>query len=140
MTPERFRTLLQAYGAGLQRWPDAERAAARTLAQQRAPELQPLLDEAALLDHWLDSHTVPPPDAALLDRVVAGAAESGRSARRGRRSWWWLGVGLAGIGLAGSLVGALVVSIALRSITPSAVDGPERATAFSALPADWSEE
>ena len=144
MTPERFRTLLQIYGTNLQRWPQGERLAARALVEEGTPELRQWLAEAALLDGWLDSHTVPAPEHALMQRVMAGADAAAHALTTPgepwwRASWWWPSAGLMGIGLAGSLLGALTVSVALRSIGPPPVDGPD-ATAFSALPADWSEE
>jgi len=145
MNPERFLALLDAYGADMRRWPDAERAAARALAAQGSPELRQRMSEAALLDGWLDKHTVAAPDDALMRRVAAGAAAAGpASATSGgagwRLRWLWPGAGLAGIGLAGTLAGAFVVSVALRGANPPDADWPDRSTAFSGLSADWSEE
>lgn len=138
MTPERFRALLESYGADLERWPEAERAAAHALLAHTRPELEQLLAEARSLDRWLDSHAVIAPGPALVDRVVADL--QARHAPWWRNASWWPGLGLAGVGLAGSVVGALAVSVALRSVVPPALDWPERATGFSVLPSDWSEE
>lgn len=145
MTPERFRMLLQTYGANLQRWPQTEQIPAHALLEQRTPELQQLLAEAEALDGWLDSHTVAVPDDALTRRVVAGAdALRPKRVAFGKRRWrpfgWWAGAGLFGAGLAGTLAGAFVVSFMLRATPSSPSDWPERGTAFSAIPADWSEE
>ena len=160
MNPERFRALLDAYGADFERWPEAERASARALAAQDHPELRERLAEAALLDGWLDSHTVAAADDALMRRIAADAAVvasdtaadtasdsvDARRAPATRSPWWkarwvWPGAGVAGIGLAGTLAGAFAVSTALRiAAPPPAVDWPERATAFSELPADWRDE
>ena len=144
MTPDRFRSLADAYGGDLRRWPEADRTAAHALLAQGQPELHRLLAEARLLDDVLDSHTVNAPDPALVERIAGGAAaiqpSLTRPATRWRTAWWWPGAGLAGIGLAGSVIGAFVVSVALRSVAPPAVDWPERGTGFNALPSDWSEE
>lgn len=146
MTPERFLVLLDAYGADLRRWPASERASARALIEQDLPELRRRLAEAAALDGWLDAHEVAAPEDALARRVIAGAATSrlppaaSRRPRRHKR-WWWPGAGLVGAGLAGTLAGAFVVSLALRSVVPPAdMEWPGRATAFSDPSADWSEE
>ena len=141
MTPERFQSLLQTHGADLRRWPAAERSAANALLQQGDPLLRQWLDEAARLDDWLDGHEVADPGPTLTRRIVASAAPAVvQSARRNSRAWWFGGAGLAVVGLAGSLAGALVVSVALQGSAAPGVDWPERATAFSGLPADWSEE
>jgi len=136
MTPERFRTLLDAYGAEFRRWPADEREAARSLAQQ-APELHALMADSARLDDWLDDHVVTAADTYLVERIATGAPAPARQPRY----WLWPGAGLAGIGLAGGLAGAFAVSIALRATGPGlAPDWPERGTAFSELSADWSDE
>lgn len=137
MTPERFRTLLDSYGADLRRWPQAERESARALSAQDLPELRQALIEAARLDGWLDDHAAPVPDAAQMRRAIAGAPAA---ATRPQRAWLWRGAGLAGIGLAGSLAGAFAMSFALRSSTPPGLDWPERATAFTEASPDWSTE
>jgi hypothetical protein len=144
MTSERFLSLLRSYGADLQRWPAAERRAAAALLEHGPAELRQRVSEAAVLDGWLDDHPVANPDRALVDRIVAAAAATAPSSAaslgwRGR-AWWWRGAGLVAIGLAGSLAGAFVVSVALQNSTPPSVDWPERTTAFGGLPADWSEE
>ncbi|MEP6790549.1 MAG: hypothetical protein ABI907_04215 [Ramlibacter sp.] len=146
MTPERFRTLLEAYGTDFQRWPQAERESARVLATQSLPELREQTANAALLDGWLNSHTLTAADETLARRIAATApvAPITQATPWWRLSWgmpWlWPGAGLAGIGLAGTLAGAFVVSVALRGAGPNAGDWPERGTAFSELSADWSEE
>ena len=138
MTPDRLRTLLSTYGADWRRWPAGERDAARALLARDAAAQQRMLDHAAQLDDWLASHAVAAPDRALSERIVAGASTTLRARRE--RAWWWRGAGLAAIGLAGSLAGALGVSLALHDFGANPGDWPLRATAFSALPADWSDE
>ena len=95
----------------------------------------------AQLDDWLATAHVAPPGDDLVRRIVASAPSAPST------PWWrtallWPGAsiaGLAGIGLAGSVAGAFAVSIAIGATMPGA-DPSERATAFSAIPADWSEE
>ena len=160
MTPERFCALVDACGADFNRWPEAEREAGRALAATGSRELDERLKAAALIDGWLDSHVVAEPDAALVARIAARATgASGASADetpagtarnpptpRARQwpLWLWPGIGFAGIGIAGTLAGALGVSAILQLVPASAptatMDFPERVTAFSELPADWSEE
>lgn len=69
MDTERFRTLIDAYGADARRWPDAERPAMRAFVAAR-PEAEAWLREAKELDDWLDGDTVTPRD---LSRQVLGA-------------------------------------------------------------------
>jgi hypothetical protein len=73
MTPERFHALLDACGADLRRWPEAERDAARELLATGPSALRAACAEAALLDRDLDAHRLVAPDAALIERI-AGAA------------------------------------------------------------------
>ncbi len=144
MTPERFCTLLDAYGTDFHRWPEAERGPAHALIAMSPAELRQRLSDAAVLDGWLDNYTVAMADDSLTRRIVDSArARKRTSAVPGWPQWsvhWlWPGASLAGVGLAGILVGALAVSIALRS-TPhtSSVDWSERGTAFSELSPEWS--
>jgi len=149
MTPHRFRDLLAAHGADLERWPPGERAAARELQAQQPAWLGPALLEAAALDQWLDQHVLPAPDRALLERVAAAAIPAAVVARP-RSTWrgtgwltpsWWPRFGLTLTGLAGALAGAFVVSVALRQAAPAgAVEWQARATAFGEIAADGSDE
>jgi hypothetical protein len=149
MTAERFRELLAAYGADVERWPEGERAAARLLRADDPPALRQALADEAGLDDWLDQHVSPAPDPALARRILAAAiapALPRRSSRRHAPRWlanaWGPGAGLTITGLAGALAGALVVSVALRQAAPAAaaVDWQARATAFGELAGDGSEE
>lgn len=155
MTDQRFRTLAEAYGGDLNRWPQAEQAAARQLLAQSPAALSQVLAEAAGLDAWLAQHEVDMPALALRGRIVGSAAASGLArapegddGRRyagvwGRAVLWWSGLGAAGIGLAGAVVGAFAVSFALSSAAPQALDGwMDGASAFSAgqPSSDWGDE
>jgi len=73
MTPERFHALLDACGADLRRWPEAERDAARELLATGPSALRAACAEAALLDRSLDAYEVIGPDAALIERIAAAA-------------------------------------------------------------------
>lgn len=79
LTEERFRAIVEAYGAEPERWPAAERASAAIFARDHAGIAQPLLDEARGLDAWLDiAATADAPwfdDADAHARAVAGFVE-----------------------------------------------------------------
>ena len=96
MTPERFRTIVAAYGSDARRWPDGERAAAEAWARAHPGDALAALDDAAELDAWLANDTVAPPAPALVERIVATA--SGARARRRRGTVWWSGAAFAGVG------------------------------------------
>jgi hypothetical protein len=126
MTPERFRTIVDAYGADPRRWPDEERAAAQAWADLHRGEADTLLAESAGLDAWLTSHTVAPPERACVERIVA----------------WWQGAAFAGIGLVGGLAGAFAVSFFVLSGTPPQVHDSSSymTSSFDGSNADWSGE
>ena len=140
MTPERFRTIVDAYGADPRRWPDEDRAAAQAWADLHRGEADTLLAESAGLDAWLTSHTVAPPERACVERIVA-TAPARRPARH--RGWlWWQGAAFAGIGLVGGLAGAFAVSFFVLSGTPPQVHDSSSymTSSFDGSNADWSGE
>ena len=97
------------------------------------------------LDAWLATHNIVPPGDDLVRRIVASAPVAQPASARDAAPWWraawlWSGAGLAGIGLAGSMAGAFAVSIAIGATVAPTADPADRPTAFSAIPADWSEE
>ncbi|RQR41416.1 MULTISPECIES: hypothetical protein [unclassified Burkholderia] len=124
MTPERFRTIVAAYGADARRWPPGERAAAEAWAQAHPRDALEALDEAAELDAWLaqDAVTPPAPAPALVERIVASAPAPRGARRRGRV--WWSGAAFAGVGLAGALAGAVAVSMLMLGSAPVAQHEP----------------
>jgi hypothetical protein len=143
MTPERFRTIVDAYGADPHRWPEQERAAAERWAEQHRSEADAVLGESASLDVWLASHTVAAPKREFFERVVEAAVAAApvrRPAKRGR--FWWQGAAFAGIGLAGGVAGAFAVSFfVLTGTPPSAHDSSSYLTSsFDGSSADWSGE
>jgi hypothetical protein len=139
MTPERFQTIVAAYGADPRRWPNEERAAAQAWAELHPGEADAVLAESAGLDAWLTEHTVAPPDRAFVERIVATAPE--RRPARQRARLWWQGAAFAGIGLAGGLAGAFAVSFFVLTGTPAAPhDASYVTSSFDGSTADWSGE
>jgi hypothetical protein len=146
MTPERFRTIVDAYGADARYWPAAERTAALAWADAHRAEAHALLAASAQLDAWLASDAPPLPDAALTHRIVASAPAS-RGVRAGSRRTrvWWSGAAFVGAGLAGALAGAFIVSFTLLAGNPPpavtagmGMDAPQLTTSFDGSSADWS--
>ncbi|WP_175654712.1 hypothetical protein [Burkholderia ambifaria] len=122
MTPERFRTIVAAYGSDARRWPQDERAAAEVWAQAHPRDALAALDDAAELDAWLMQDTIAPPAPALVERIVASAPAPQRARRRGKV--WWSGAAFAGVGLAGALAGAVAVSMLMLGSAPIAQHEP----------------
>ncbi|KUZ17298.1 hypothetical protein WL93_15475 [Burkholderia diffusa] len=122
MTPERFRTIVAAYGSDARRWPQDERAAAEAWAQAHPRDALEALDDAAELDAWLMQDRVAPPAPALVERIVASAPAPQRARRRGKV--WWSGAAFAGVGLAGALAGAVAVSMLMFGSAPIAQHEP----------------
>ncbi len=136
MDARRFEALASAYGGRLQAWPDAARAHAEAFA--RSAEGAAILARASALDGLLDAYAVPAPASALHARILADG--HARLASRRRERLWWSGFGLAGLGLAGALAGALLVGV----IAPTS-DGVHTAfdaetTAFGDLAPHAAEE
>ena len=107
MDARRFAALAEAYGGDLRRWPQAERGAAAAFASSETG--QAISRRAHTLDALLDSYRVRHPGKALHDTILRTADRY--IVRRRRQRFWRLGLGLAGIGLAGAIAGlALAVS------------------------------
>ncbi|HEY1610385.1 MAG TPA: hypothetical protein VGG24_14050 [Paraburkholderia sp.] len=122
MTPERFHTLVDAWGADSRRWPDAEREDALAWARAHRAEADAAFAAARDLDAWLACDPLAPPSHALVERIVAGApARIDAGARR--RRFWWSGVGVAGVGLAGALAGAVAMSFVVLGSPPPSANG-----------------
>ncbi|RAR48189.1 hypothetical protein C7401_1535 [Paraburkholderia unamae] len=137
MTPERFHTLVEAYGADPQRWPRHERADALEWARAHRAEADAALDEALELDDWLARDMIAPPARALVEQIVAHAP--GRKQAAKRREFWWSGAAFAGAGLAGALAGALVMSLLLLGGAASAPhESSYLGTSFGGSSADWN--
>ena len=109
MTPERFRELTEIYGAEPRRWPAAERDAALAYLRDHTAEAEAALADALALDGMLSRHAVAPAGAALREQIVASAPKAREWTWRPARLVWQ-SAGLAGLGLAGALAGAIVIS------------------------------
>ncbi len=114
MTKDRVRTLLAAYGADPERWPAAERAAARQLLPTE-PDLAAEYADARAFDSLLDALPSPAPSRALRvalkdipNRAAAGWA--------GRLAWLWP-FGAPWRPAAG-LVAAAVLGVLVGIVTP----------------------
>jgi hypothetical protein len=73
MSMERFKRLLDAYGADARRWPEADWARAQSLLSA-SPEARKEWSRAAALDSLLDHHPAKVDDGAIercFDRIVA---------------------------------------------------------------------
>jgi hypothetical protein len=111
---KRFAALAEAYGGALHRWPEAEQAGARLFAETE--QGRAILAAAGRLDGVLDQHRVKAPSRALHGAIIAKATAEVRQGRRSRL--WWLGFGLAGVGLAGAVAGLALVTV-VSPDTPS---------------------
>lgn len=113
MSPERFATLIEAYGAEPSRWPAEERAAALGFIDQNPELAGPLLQTAAWLDDLFVLPETAPPSTFLRERIVASAGKAKTGWHRARL--WLQGTGLAGVSLAGMLTGAILINMASPS-------------------------
>lgn len=129
MTPERFRDLADIYGADPRRWPAAEREAALAFMRDNPYEAEAAFARAAALDEMLSVYSVAPVPAALRERIIASAPGSRRRIWR-RAGLWWQAAGLAGLGLAGALAGAIVFSAVMPFETQVDDDSGYVITAF----------
>ena len=162
MTPQRFVALTDAYGAAIEHWPQAERAAALALIEQREPLALAALAEARQLDRLLAAHVVAAPAPALVSRIVAEArpvapwqrwrrwfiGSTQRDLRHDRRSPAGNGASLrgvallgVGVGVAGIAAGILMVSLLTQTVAaPGLTELTYSSTAFGSLTQDWSNE
>ena len=88
MSPDRLRSILQAYGADPRRWPAEERGPAEALLA-RSAEARGAVREAAALDTLLDRvplSSVQVSDPALLASIIARTVRIPAQARPSR-SW-----------------------------------------------------
>lgn len=127
MTPERFRDIVEAYGAIPRRWPASERAAAETFLRNNA-EARDVLAREADLDRLLDSYRIASPTSALTGAIVASVPSSRRL------SWAALlkGLGMVGAGLAGAVAGAFLMAIYAPSV-PTITDDDDSRPIFTSF-------
>lgn len=122
MSLERFAALAEAYGGDFERWPEAERFAAISLAG-RSEEARSLLADAHGLDYLLSRFGSPPaPSDALVERVTARDRESGGTTETHR-----IGVSAAATDRRGLLTvmrsNALMLSVLLNVVLAGALGG-----------------
>ncbi len=113
MTPQRFRTLIDAYGADPARWPEAERALAQALLDRADDETRAAWAAQRQLDAALSMLDAEAPDAALTRRIIACAPAPTRPPRRAwpPPRWWMAGGEFIGAGIAGLAAGALATAL-----------------------------
>jgi len=103
----RFETLVAAYGATPNRWPEEERAAAEAFARTD-PRAAGLLSQADAIDALLFAHRVAEPSRTLRAMVLESAPKRRRIITRVRLWWGALALALTAAGgvLAGSAAAA----------------------------------
>ncbi|MGI4813265.1 MAG: hypothetical protein ACRYG5_05800 [Janthinobacterium lividum] len=114
MTPERFRQLIDAYGATPARWPAAERSDAEALLARGDTEALAALADARALDSYLSAHVVPDTERDLVRQILDAApsrAPRRRAAAWKRPRWWLSGAGFVGVGAAGIAAGVMAISL-----------------------------
>ena len=89
MLPERFRRLVETYGAEVERWPETERPAAWALLALSA-EAKEAWREAAPLDQALRTVTPPPTSDALAARLSDLPLPSDKAKPNSSRRWRWI--------------------------------------------------
>jgi len=136
MDARRFAALTEAYGGDPRRWPQAEREAAAAFASSETG--QAISRNAGALDALLDSYSIRHPGKALHDTILRTADRY--VVRRRHQRFWWLGLGLAGIGLAGAIAGLVLVTVVTPEIQSDHYVLDANATAFGDAGPDTIEE
>ncbi|MGX7876567.1 hypothetical protein ACVDG5_031275 [Mesorhizobium sp. ORM6] len=126
MDAERFAALAAAYGGDLRRWPQGERERGAAFAHSDLGVA--ILGHAGKLDALLDSYDAKAPSKALHGSILRVADRHLVQHRRQR--FWWLGLGLAGIGLAGAVAGLALVTVVTPEVQPDHYVLDANATAF----------
>ncbi len=114
MDLSRFEELIAAYGAVPDRWPAAERDAARRRLRDD-PKARVVFERARGLDQALDAWTAPAVSAALQGRVLAARTARGAI----WRGWWLPGAGLVGACAAGVVAGLTLIGPGLAFAFPA---------------------
>lgn len=108
MNLERFRTLAEAFGGSVTRWPLDDQDAAYALLAGAPDEAGLILAEARDLDADLDAAERLAPSHALRQRIIAAAPRPRETFSRFRR--WLTGAGV-GVGLAAATAAGMVAGI-----------------------------
>lgn len=142
MTPDRFATLIDAYGASPERWPAPERQAALAYLQA-TPAARTLVAEAERLDGLLDRMEMPAISIDLA-RITAVAQESAREStvvafKPKPRAWpqqmrqWARAGALAAAGICGLVIG-------MESFSDNAIRSANAGTALELYDAGQVED
>lgn len=138
MTPDRFTTLIDAYGAAPERWPASERQAALAYLQA-TPAAQAMVAEAGRLDALLDRMEAPAVHVDIA-RITAVAQDSNVVAFKPKpRAWpqqfrhWARAGALAAAGICGLVVG-------METFSDQAVRSANASTALELYDAGQSED
>ncbi len=108
MKPDRFAALAAAYGGDLERWPDANRDAARRHLAE-APDAMAILLRERELDVALAASSAVPPTADRRRQVVT-TLHRHRAARESRGRW------LSWFGMLGALGSGAATGVAAMSL------------------------
>ena len=108
MTSQRFAALADAYGGDIDRWPGAERVAARAYLLHHPEARQRLLAQTEL-DIALSAWTVPRPSASLAARI--GGRVLARQALLRRVRLW-----LSSAGAAAALAGGVATGMSMAVV------------------------
>ena len=112
MNPEEFSRLLDTHGADPERWPEAQRAAARALSEA-SPAVRAQWMAAKRLDALLAAGRAPQPEPARQARIVTGAMARLRARTEPLLDWRWLFPRPIGAAFAASLVAGWLVGVQL---------------------------
>lgn len=127
MIDERFRSLADAYGGDIDRWPADEQAAAHAWSAAHVKQALAMLEEASSLDILFDMADPPAASPVLRDRIVATALQARRPIQRALM--WASATGLMAACLAGVMLGTHLSDRLLSD--PASEGGIQTATAFA---------
>ena len=82
MTYEDFETLIEAYGAKPEKWPEHIRDAAQNYMRDNSLESSPLIKEARDTDQMLDSYNIKPNIELLQARIMKQVSETSQNNRK----------------------------------------------------------
>lgn len=127
ITLERFKAIVDAYGASAERWPPSERKGALALLAA-SPEARACLAEASALDGLLANSPAGAPSAELIERLVAARPRPALASAPSRKSRGFFGDLLAAVWPYGSpalptgaLAASIMLGVALGSVSEISV-------------------
>jgi len=138
MSDTRFETIVSAYGAQPQHWPEAERAQALLYMQQHPEAARRLMAEARTLDAWLAASAEDVPSAALqwavLGQMVPQPARAIAPVIARRKVWLAGGIGLAAACAAGIIFG---VNLGLMTTSEARADEVLASASLNEAEGNW---